>query len=226
MRGMFERYGLRAIAAAALAFAAVLLAAPKPSAAASYTLNFTGTATEVGSPFTALGAAVGDSVSGTITFDPFNTLPTGIMPPAFTVFSQASAVFSFNISNPGLDLTLFDSSDGFAATSSTGDQLLLSGGAGTTPGNLLMLTFEGQGTGGGLTSLAGLPTTSDGIISFLGGGLGQASGVFELASGGLIKFDIDLPAPATTPIPATLPLFISALGGLGFIALRRRRGAA
>jgi hypothetical protein len=31
--------------------------------------------------------------------------------------------------------------------------------------------------------------------------------------------------PATTPIPATLPLFTSALGGLGFLGWRRRRAA-
>jgi hypothetical protein len=33
------------------------------------------------------------------------------------------------------------------------------------------------------------------------------------------------PAVATTPIPATLPLFASALGGLGFAGWKRRKGA-
>jgi hypothetical protein len=33
-------------------------------------------------------------------------------------------------------------------------------------------------------------------------------------------------AVATTPIPAALPLFASALGGLGFVGWRRKRAAA
>ena len=32
--------------------------------------------------------------------------------------------------------------------------------------------------------------------------------------------------PATTPIPPALPLFVSALGGLGFLGWRRRKAAA
>jgi len=31
---------------------------------------------------------------------------------------------------------------------------------------------------------------------------------------------------ATTPIPAALPLFLSALGGLGYFGWRRRKSAA
>ncbi|HVY99989.1 MAG TPA: hypothetical protein VHA35_10820 [Dongiaceae bacterium] len=40
----------------------------------------------------------------------------------------------------------------------------------------------------------------------------------------LVSTTLDPVTPvSTTPVPATLPLFISALGGLGFVAARRRR---
>lgn len=43
----------------------------------------------------------------------------------------------------------------------------------------------------------------------------------------LVSAVSDTPPVATTPIPATLPLFVSALGGLGVFGVRRRkRGAA
>jgi hypothetical protein len=47
---------------------------------------------------------------------------------------------------------------------------------------------------------------------------------FFLTSSGLVH--VNATAVATTPIPAALPLLISALGGLGFFGWRRRKSAA
>lgn len=44
-------------------------------------------------------------------------------------------------------------------------------------------------------------------------------------SSGLADLQV-VPAVATTPVPAALPLFISALGGIGFLGWRRRKTTA
>jgi hypothetical protein len=72
-----------------------------------------------------------------------------------------------------------------------------------------------------LVSLAALPDTSTGIMALLAGSPVFARGLFRLTGFGEVTFDIDF-TPATTPIPATLPLFVSALGALGFLTKRRR----
>jgi hypothetical protein len=211
---------LRAIGAAALGFA-VLLATATPGTASSYTLNFTGTATVVGGAFATLGAASGDPISGTLTLDPLppdNPFPN----PSNDVF-LGTATFSFHISNPGLDLTRSGSGSGFVQSSQSGGSSLTFN-FGTTGVSNLFLSFSSDGSTAALGSLSGLPTTASGIIAMLGGTLGVASGNFQVGSGGLdhVHFDI---AFTPTPIPAALPLFVSALGGLGFIGWRRRRAA-
>ena len=98
------------------------------------------------------------------------------------------------------------------------------GGAGGAGGNAgsgnpsLFLAYGTSGSGAVLNSLVALPTSSTGLIAFLGGGSPTATGTF-FGSAGQFAFNISL---ATTPIPATLPLFASALGGLGFVGWRRR----
>ena len=58
------------------------------------------------------------------------------------------------------------------------------------------------------------------------------SGTFEIVDGGhfsgavLDAEHLTVSATATTPIPAALPLLLSALGGLGFAGSRKRRVAA
>jgi hypothetical protein len=48
----------------------------------------------------------------------------------------------------------------------------------------------------------------------------MAAGIFNLAGFGEADFNI---AAAATPTPATLPLFVSAIGGLSFVGWRRRK---
>jgi hypothetical protein len=209
---MQERSGLRAAGAALLVFAALLFGASAPSAASAYTMAFTGTVTSIGPSvfnggdglFQALGIVAGDPVSGSLTFDPLNENPP---------FSQSSAAFSFHVSHPGAGaLTVPDSGTG-AVYSSALLGLFVSGA-----NSHLDLSFA-TSTTGPLSSLAGLPDSPGALLAWLGGTPYLASGNFDFRGFGAVDFDIALTA---TPIPPALPLFVSALGGLGFMAWRRR----
>jgi hypothetical protein len=60
-------------------------------------------------------------------------------------------------------------------------------------------------------------------MAFLGGTPSGAGGVLRDSLWGTTMFNITIPAVVTTtPIPAALPLFVSALGGLSFLSWRRR----
>src|SRR5882724_600439 len=215
----------RAIGAAALGFAVILLATATPSAASTYTLNFTGTATSVTGPFDTLGAAVGDPISGSLTFSPFTTTPFTVPDPNVSSFSEVGT-YSFHISNSALDLSLLGGGAGFVTNFVNPPQNFLRfivGDDVNTKGLVLFFVTDGGGTA--LTSLAGLPTTPEGILALLGGGSLSASGVIRAAVGSEVGFTISL-AAATTPIPAALPLFAGGLVGLGLVARRRKRLAA
>jgi hypothetical protein len=60
------------------------------------------------------------------------------------------------------------------------------------------------------------------MIALFGGTSPRAYGNFNLHGFGSVFFDITFSATAVTPIPAALPLFVSALGGLGLLNWRRR----
>jgi hypothetical protein len=63
---------------------------------------------------------------------------------------------------------------------------------------------------------SGAPTLSDAFFVD-----STSRGLFESSSG-----TVTVTAVAATPIPAALPLFVSALGGLGLVGWRRKRRAA
>jgi hypothetical protein len=225
MDRMLGRNGLRAAGAAVLVFAALLLGAPTPSAASSYTLAYTGTVTSTPVPggglFHVLGIVPGDPVSGTFTFDTLNENRTSVSG-SDAEFDQGSASFTFHVSHPGkLDMTQTVSGDGLIRgggdSSASGLEFSLHGSDAD-----MIFNFITDHAGGPLLSLAGLPNSPSALLAFLGGTPTAAYGRFYLNNfGGEIKFDLAL--AATTPIPAALPLFISALGGLGYAGWRRRK---
>jgi hypothetical protein len=219
-----------------LAFSALLLAAPAPSSAATYSLSFTGTVTGTfpsgggGDVFAAAGIVSGDAVSGTLTFDPVVNSP-GVVVPQENHFFQPSTTFSFTVSHPGqASLTLADSGVGLVDSvqiTSTGTKKLVL--EGETNAKDLQVVFETAAPPARppLASLAGLPDTATGLMALLGGAPLIARGSFRLLGFGTVDFDIAFTPVAATPIPATLPLFVSALGGIGLVGWRRRaRGAA
>jgi hypothetical protein len=217
---------LRAAGTAALAFAAILVAAPAPSNAASYTLAYSGTVQFATDALAAMGLGPGATVDGTITIDPFNT---DVFIPSATAntFQQPSVAFTFHFSVAGAELTLSDSDQpapdyngsvvtSFSDATQTGMAFDLLGEK-----SYLLLRYRTSATNEALlTSLATLPNTASGLIALFGGTSPRAFGEFSYGGVGTVLFDIIV--PATTPIPAALPLFASALGGLGFAAWRRR----
>jgi hypothetical protein len=55
---------------------------------------------------------------------------------------------------------------------------------------------------------------------------GSMFGGFEGSASDMSSFLVRMAPVATTPIPAALPLFLFALGGLGVIARRKKTAAA
>jgi hypothetical protein len=228
MNRITGKTALRAIGAAALSFAAILFAAATPSAASSYTLNFTGTVSSTTGLFLAVGIANGDTVSGSVTFDPVNT--NSATTSAFVNnFGQSVSSFTFHLSHlsdPGLNFDNTDTGNGQIASSQIGGfaGLDLSG---QSAASTLNLRFRTDGSIAPLASLAALPTDPSAILAMLGGASPSALGLYEMFGFGRVNFDVAFsPLVAATPIPAALPLFASALGGLGFIGWRRRQDRA
>jgi hypothetical protein len=223
MQRIMRRVGLRSVAAAVLALAVTLCAAATPGVAASYTLNFTGTVTGATGVFPVLGTAVGDAVSGSMTFDPLGNTPVPVM--AGTLFDQTASSFTFHTEHSSIfDFTRTDTGDGLIQSSdlSLPGLILTANGAVSN----LFLTFRTDGSGyTALTSLSGLPTTPNGIIAMLTGSLLEASGTYALPGHGSIDFDVTV-AAVVTPVPAALPLFASGVLVLGYLARKRRKDAA
>jgi hypothetical protein len=219
MSRVLGRNRLSVAAAVSLLFAVLLFGAPAPSAAATYTLHFAGAvaSSDPGDIFEALGIVAGDAVSGTMTLDPFNENPTTVNASS-SQFDQPSVSYTFHVSHPGkVDLTFSDSGNGNVASGGTplpfrdfGIDL-----AGAT--SRLTMFLETDANGPALLSLAGLPTTPAGILALLGGNVTNAFGAFELTGFGRLEFGF-----AAAPIPPALPLFVSALAGLGFVGWRHR----
>jgi hypothetical protein len=220
---MMRRRQGAVMAAAVFAFAAALVTAAAPGAAASYTLHFTGTVTAADGIFLHdVGVAPGDPVSGSIGFDPLASSPSVQLPGpnSIGVFPQGAGAFSFHVSHPGaFSYVASGSGNGQIESSGSpiGARLAMNAGDSLTA---LQLTYITDGSRPALASLVGLPTSSSGILALLAGDVRSAVGSWRVLSIGNISFALDV-ATATTPVPATLPLLVSALAALGFAARRR-----
>ncbi|MDQ7248204.1 hypothetical protein [Dongia sedimenti] len=229
MIAMLNNARLRAIGAGLLGFAAMLFAASAPSAASTYTLTYSGQVTAATGMFSTLGVTGGDAVSGTVgleNLDVYSEFSSALvfnrlfsqfpMPSAFQV---SHGVSKFTFENDGIGSIL---SQLYGGTTSS---LFLTAFG---PVTQLSLYYETGAANVPLESLVGLTDWGQ-VPGLLSGSIASLFGKFEVTNLGSVTFSINLPpaAPvATTPIPAALPLFISALGGLGFVGWRRRRGQA
>lgn len=200
----------------------MLLATPSPSSAASYSLAFAGTVTDSTGVFPLLGIAPGDPVSGTIAIDPLDEVADFGLFGSFE-FEQAVVAYTFQVAHSPAFLPFSDSGSGSIDT--VRPPAPLSHSIHFNASSFLTAILLSFGTDNvalpAISSLTGLPNTPQGLLSLLGGANPRASGVFSLGGGAShIYFDVAL--TAVTPIPAALPLFAAALGGLGFIGWRRR----
>ncbi len=220
------RNRLCGIAAAIMGFAIMLAGGTAPGEAEPYTLNFTGTVTGAIGPL-GLFLDNGDHVSGQLTFSTFNQ--TTFLTSSDGVFN-AHSFFQSDDLNSGLTLTVtHDGTPLMTPLQAIGGGDIVSDTNGNISrlgffidnglDNSLLFTASGRKQ---LTSLAGLPTTVPGLLALLGGTGGPATGTF---SNGLGSMTFNIDAVAATPLPAALPLFLSAIGGLGFASWRRKSGA-
>jgi hypothetical protein len=235
MDRIFGKGGLRAAGAALLVFAALLFAAPTPSSAASYTISFTGTVTATNDPFgnpggvfAAAGIIAGDPVSGTLTINPLTESPD-LLFSDYSRFLQPSLTYTFNVSHPaGADLHYVQSGHGqvVSQAGTFGNFISFFATIDGVEGLSLNFLTTPPGTGSVLTSLVGLPNTPAALFAMLGGAPSLALGSYNPDGHvGSVIFDIAF-STAVTPIPAALPLFASALAGLGFVSWRRKNALA
>jgi hypothetical protein len=209
-----------ALAVSVFAFTVAVLSTATPSAAASYTFNFTGTVTGSTGLFPLFGTENGDPVTGSMTFDPFNDSTVTPIPGA-TLFDQPATSFTFHTEHPGVSgFTRTDTGVAFVQTG-VGPAISFSGSSHETNLDLVFSTDASGFTP--LTSLAGLPTTTAGLIALLTGSPVVVAGTYVVVDFGSVDFDL---AFSAVPIPATLPLFGATLAALGYIARRRKAARA
>ncbi|WP_395023377.1 hypothetical protein [Dongia sp.] len=216
----------RAVAAALLAFVALLFVAAAPGSAATYTLAYSGQVTSATGMFTTLGVAAGDAVSGSVGLPNLDFYSDFASPSVIShTFSQFPMPNLFEVTH-GVSKYSFDIGGAGNVVSqllgSTSSSLSLTAFG---PVTKLSLFYETLTPNAPLFSLAGLTDWGQ-VPGLFTGSIASLFGSYEVTDLGKVTFSINLaPTPvATTPIPAALPLFVSALGGLGLFGWRRRRG--
>jgi hypothetical protein len=172
-----------------------------------------------------LGAALKPAAASTLTYD-IAFAATGFQPVlTTTAFSPTDLVFggfkvtfdpskTYNQSTSGISLTFLDGTPitttpiplSFSYFTAT-DQLSLGNSGWYLGGDQVDLTINHFSTSPTFSSLL--------IATHL-----NASDAFQSFNGYVHVAQI-----SATPIPAALPLFVSALGGLGFLGWRRRKAA-
>lgn len=207
--------------------AAMLVAATATASASSYVVNFSGTidSTDIfnadiqglpGSTF-----SNGDVVSGSISFDSSKTESVPFMDGAVDYQNKpspaASAFSSLTFSIGSHDFTYTNIFDVQLEDKGSGNQAVMF--AGMDGSDLIYsLIITGTNLFSDINNLDSLKTGANPASLFivpLIGGATQPSTVIHLASATISE----------TPIPAALPLFATALGGLGFVGWTRRKHA-
>jgi hypothetical protein len=230
---------------AAVGFVAALALSSAAAFANTYTIAFTGTVNNVDDTANLIGVNVNQTVSGSISLStPFNQPTSTFLMSGKTVGTvfNTNGAYSFEgiadfgtgtvgslLSNSTTSEMIIEADSGAIAIPGTGGAFELGS---------LQLIFQGPSQNV-LASLSSLPPDKAGIDSFLGitgplGAIGYITVNDVLGNHSDADFFINSVkitgpgiAVAATPIPATLPLFVSALGGIGLFGYRRRqRGLA
>jgi hypothetical protein len=214
MKGNLGRLGFAAAALLAACAFSGHEAAALPISAQSF--SFDGTVTEADNASFQTGINVGDHIQGSLTFSPVFDDPD-IDLGSVTVFNQVGS-FSFSAPAPG-PFTVSGISGNIQSGLVAGRTILYFEFA--APGfNDINLYFKSQ-LPYVLDFMSSLPGDAMGVSTILGPGVSGDGNL--LYQGSYIAFDIRTAAVAATPVPGTLWLFVSALGGLGMIGWTRRR---
>lgn len=194
-----------------------VMAGVSTAQAAAVTLDFTGTITALIDPLGLTAYGNGQTISGKLTIGPLNDSPThtSILGTTYT----AAATFDFT---PILE--------NGSATIDTQD----SPGLGyfgiyfqATNSQFLFDFTVSNPTNVALHSLSDLPRDLPGILNYLGGTLLSSYAIIAGGPDAAHQFSLAFNPTsvslrvATTPVPAALLLFVTALGGLGFAARRK-----
>jgi hypothetical protein len=198
--------------------AAFLVATAGSAMASTITVSFSGTVGPMAGDIQGVHLTQGDNFSGTFSFNTNALAPTDNF--ANIVYAATGAIqvdltigsdtFSYNGGNnssvtlwkdPGPSQQFIVSSSNISPYFSSFTLSVNGSGLYGDAGNLESLSFDN------------LP----GTLNFLDNNGGFSSAILNASSVSV--------AVAATPIPATLPLLLSALAGLGWIAIRRRKAS-
>ncbi len=220
------------VAVVGLAFVGKAEATPLP---ATLSFGYTGTVSSIADPSSVTGLHTGDTIGGTVTFDPLSDVYTtstfGIIPFFFGTANSFAESGKFTFGAPGSPTEV----DGVTGTVDSSFSFFIVPGTGlnftfaNSGGDSLALNFSGFPSFAPLlTSLTQLPADSTGVAQLLAGLISEGNGEIKYLDS-TIDFSVDAGTytPVTTPIPATLWLFASGLAGIGVLGWRRRTlGAA
>jgi hypothetical protein len=228
------KWNMAPVALLAVTVATFALGADRAEAlavATGLTFGYSGTVSAVTDPSNVTGLHSGDTIAGTLTFEPlddhFTSSTTVAPPPSIPVttttntFSE-SGKFSFGLPGSPIEVT------GVSGTvdSSLGNFLASAGLNFYLGDSDSSITLDSSAFGSNrapLTSLVQLPADSTGLTAFFDGVFSGGSGHIGYL-GSQIDFVLNVAPPvAATPIPATAWLFLSALGGIGMLGWTRRR---
>jgi hypothetical protein len=202
-----------------LLIAAALLVATAGSAMAStISVSFSGSVGPMAGEIQGVHLTQGDSFSGSFTFDTNGLTPTDNF--SSVVYAAKGAIkIDFQV---GSDTFSYDGGNNSSVTlkkepaGSPNQQFTISSSNISPYFSSFTLSTTGAGLYGDAGNLESLSFDNlPGTLSFL-----DNNGGFTSASLNATSVSV---AVAATPIPATLPLLLSALGGLGWIAMRRRK---
>lgn len=157
-----------------------------------------------------------------------------------TLYGAGDSTTSLFSINPNTGSSTIIGNTGF---SSAGDLAFNSGNLfmSSISNELIRINLENGATGTaigplGFPDVVGLATADDGLLYGLAGtevllvnpNTGSATSVLDFSGEGVgpafgssFMTEAGAPPPAPIPVPAALPLFMAALGSLGFISLRR-----
>jgi len=195
-----------------------------PSLAATVNVSFGGKINFIDDPHGLTTYGLNDAISGSLTIGPLGDAPTTTTPGQGSVY-QSTATFSF--------ASIVDSGQGSLTSQNLGGSIGYFLINFDSPITTLVIDFAVDNpTLVPLQSLADLPKDLDGLLSYLGGSLMNSNATFITGTDPTHQVGIDFtldsltftvsPPIAATPIPGSLLLFLTALGGVVVLQVKRR----